>query len=261
MKSTYGDAMAQVFVHEGGYGNHPSDPGGPTNFGITINDARMYWKPTAAADDVRNMPKSVASDIYDKHYAAPMRYNDLPAGVDYTVLDYGINSGIGRSGKVLRRVCSLSDTDWHVTDEVIAAVNKRNPLDLINAINDERLRFLKSLKTWPVFGQGWERRVREVRTLSLNMARKAPVIVQNNDPVQGKGSVPTPKAIQKSIVVAGGAGSAGAIAWAYQHPGLAVAAAFGSVIVIGGVLYLVHRHHQSQQHAATPGLVPVPAAA
>lgn len=192
MQSTYHDAMTKgVFPHEGGYSNHPSDPGGPTNWGITIIDARKYWKPNATAADVRAMPKAVAEDIYAKHYAAPLRYDDLPPGVDYCVLDYGINSGISRAGKVLRRVLRLSDSDWTVTDGVLAAVAKQRPSILINAICDERLRFLKSLKTWPVFGDGWGRRVSEVRALALSFARAAetaPVVVSR--PAPGKASAP-----------------------------------------------------------------------
>ena len=53
--STYDDALRRLLVHEGGYSNHPSDPGGPTNFGITIADYRRYVKPDATAADVRAM--------------------------------------------------------------------------------------------------------------------------------------------------------------------------------------------------------------
>jgi lysozyme family protein len=105
VKQTYHDAIQGVFAHEGGYTNHPADPGGPTNWGITIYDARKYWKPDANASDVKDMPKEVAERIYQAHYAAPLCYDDLPAGVDYTVLDYGINSGIWRSAKALQRCC------------------------------------------------------------------------------------------------------------------------------------------------------------
>src|SRR5712671_4786085 len=104
MKETYEEAMARVFEDEGGYSNDRGDPGGPTNFGITLHDARMYWKSNATADDVRHMPKSVAIIIYRKHYADPLHYDDLPAGVDYAVADYGINSGIGRAARVLQKI-------------------------------------------------------------------------------------------------------------------------------------------------------------
>jgi hypothetical protein len=145
VQRTYSEAMRKgVFPHEGGYTNDKADPGGPTNWGITIIDARLYWKKDASAADVKAMPKDVAEEIYRKHYATPLRYNDLPAGVDYSIMDYGVNSGIGRAGKVLRRLVGLPDNTSAITDDVIAAVNKRDPIALVQAINAERLAFLKT---------------------------------------------------------------------------------------------------------------------
>jgi lysozyme family protein len=77
---------------------------------------------------------------------------------------YGVNSGIGRSGKVLRRTLRLPDNTSVVTDEVVAAARAIDPRTLITAICDERLHFLQSLKTWPVFCRGWSRRVAEVKS-------------------------------------------------------------------------------------------------
>jgi len=171
VKETYKEAMSKVFEDEGGYTNDAADPGGPTNWGITIHDARMYWKSNATAQDVRNMTKDVAEDIYDKHYAEPIHYNDLPPGVDYAVLDYGINSGISRSAKVLQGIVGAIQ-DGHIGPITLAAVNAKDPEYLINTIYGERLAFLKRLNTWPVFGRGWTRRVNEGKTLALSLWNK-----------------------------------------------------------------------------------------
>src|SRR6266567_4860102 len=141
---------------------------GPTNYGITIHDARMYWKPDATAYDVRNMPKSVAADIYDKHYATPIQYNSLPAGVDYAVLDYGINSGIHRSIKVLQKIVG-APVDGVIGPITLAAVNKMSPIVIINALYKERLAFLQSLHTWSTFGKGWADRCTRGQALALAM--------------------------------------------------------------------------------------------
>src|SRR5512139_3458237 len=161
--SSYEEALRRLLAHEGGYTNHPADPGGPTNFGITIHDYRKYVKPDATAADVRAMPLADAKCIYRAKYWDAQRCNELPPGVDYAVFDYGVNSGIGRSGKVLRRVLKLADTTSVVNDAVIAAARAADAKALIAAICDERLHFLKSLSTWSVFGAGWGRRVAEVR--------------------------------------------------------------------------------------------------
>ena len=99
-ETTYDEALRRLLLHEGGYTNHPSDPGGPTNFGITIYDYRKYVKPGATAADVKAMTLDEARSIYRAKYWDAQRCNELPAGVDYAVFDYGVNSGIGRSGKV-----------------------------------------------------------------------------------------------------------------------------------------------------------------
>jgi lysozyme family protein len=191
--SSYDEALARLLVHEGGYSNHPSDPGGPTNWGITIRDARAYWKQDATASDVRNLPLAVAKSIYRSKYWAALACDELPAGVDYAVFDYGVNSGIGRAAKVLQRllgVHSASKTkgrrrpssradavdaladDGTIGPRTLAAAACADAGRLIDAICDERLAFLQGLRTWPVFGNGWGRRVREVRAAALALAAR-----------------------------------------------------------------------------------------
>ena len=164
--TSYDESLRRLLMHEGGYTNHPSDPGGPTNFGITIYDYRKYVMPGATAADVRAMTLTEAKGIYRAKYWDAQRCDDLPAGVDYAVFDYGVNSGVGRSGKVLRRMLKLADNTSIVNDAVIAAARQTDARMLTAAICDERLRFLMSLKTWGVFGKGWGRRVAEVKAAS-----------------------------------------------------------------------------------------------
>lgn len=191
-KTTYDAALRQLLAHEGGYSNHPSDPGGPTNFGITLADYRRYVKRNATAADVKAMRVEEAKAIYRARYWDAQRCDDLPAGVDYAVFDYGVNSGIDRSGKVLRRLLKLPDTTSQVTGDVIAAARAADAGKLVAMICDERLRFLKSLKTWSVFGNGWGRRVAEVRTAALAMA-SSPALVTAPPPQPPPGvAAPSP---------------------------------------------------------------------
>jgi lysozyme family protein len=189
--ASFDAALARVLAHEGGYSDHPSDPGGPTKFGITIAVYRRYVKRNATAADIKAMPVEDAKAIYRSGYWDALRCDDLPAGVDYAVFDYGVNSGIARSTKALQRILGVK-ADGVLGPLTIAAVTKRNPRRLINAICDERLRFLRSLRTWPVFGKGWTRRVADVRAAALVMAERAleaapyPAVVSSSLP-EGKG--------------------------------------------------------------------------
>jgi lysozyme family protein len=261
MKADQAECIERVLVSEGGYSNHPADPGGPTNWGITLADARRYWKPGATAADVRAMPKAVAVSIYQGKYWDALNCDALAAGLDYSVFDYGVNSGIARAGKVLRRIVGITDADWQVTETVLAAIAKRDPKVIIAALDDERMTFLRSLKTWPVFGAGWGARVSAVKAASLNMAANAPRAPSS--PQQGaKGHVPSPNGA-RAVVAVGGAvvasGGAGLLGWLGAHAFDAGISAVGVIALIAAVLAVLHQVHQGKQTAPTPNTPVVPA--
>src|SRR3989440_8864070 len=154
--STYDEALRRLLVHEGGSSNPPSDPGGPTNFGITIFDYRKYVKPNATAADVRAMKVAEAKAIYRAKYWDVTRCDELPAGVDYCIFDYAVNSGTGRAPKVLQR-CLGCGASGRLDDATMSAAGKASAGTLINAICDERLRFLQSLRTLPGVCARWGR--------------------------------------------------------------------------------------------------------
>jgi lysozyme family protein len=162
MKQNYNYCLTQVLKSEGGYTNDPKDHGGPTNYGITIADYRAYINKSGTASDVKNMHLADAQSIYRTKYWNALGCDDLPSGVDYTVFDYGVNSGISRANSVYKRLALKYPNAGGTYDEA--------PVDLINAINDERLAYMKSLKTWPHFGAGWGTRVARVRADSIKLA-------------------------------------------------------------------------------------------
>lgn len=168
--SDWGPSIRDLLVSEGGYTNHPADPGGPTNWGITIHDVRAYVKADATAADVRALMKDQAKDIYKRKYWDKVQGDRLPAGVDYCVFDYAVNSGVGRAPKVLQRIVGV-EPDGVIGEATLAAVAKKDPAFIINCIMDERFIFLRHLKTWPVFGKGWGSRCVRVRRESLAMVK------------------------------------------------------------------------------------------
>lgn len=156
-KQNYDFALNGLLKDEGGYTNHPSDPGGPTNFGITLADYRKYINKNGTAEDVKNMTVLQAKSIYKKRYWDAVDADNLPSGVDYAIFDYGVNSGVGRARKINAKYANIAD-----------------PVKRINAICDERMAFLRSLRTFPVFGKGWTNRVAGVRKNSIKLATSTP---------------------------------------------------------------------------------------
>jgi len=172
MKNNYQEILEHVLDSEGGYSNDAGDAGGPTKYGITIHDVRMYIDKNATAATVRKLTLDQAKEIYRTKYWNKVSGDDLPPGVDYAVFDYGVNSGIVRAARKLQMFVGV-EQDGKIGPKTIAATNLKDPVELVAQICDERLHFLQGLNIWRIFGKGWGRRVREVKALSTQMAKRA----------------------------------------------------------------------------------------
>lgn len=173
MRSNFEAVMAEIFKHEGGYVDHPKDPGGATNMGITFAVLQEWRGEPITKADVKALTKEEARAIYRKKYWTPTRCDDMPSGVDLVMMDGSVNSGIGRGPKWVQAAVGVKQ-DGKVGPATIAAVQAANPTDTINRACDVRLAFLKGLRTWSTFGKGWEGRVAKVRKKALEMASPSP---------------------------------------------------------------------------------------
>ncbi len=187
--ATFEAVKPLLFAHEGGYVDHPDDPGGATNLGITIGTLSAWRGRRVTKDEVRRLTREEATQIYKAQYWDSVKGDDLPAGVDYCVYDYSVNSGPGRAARELQRVVGAG-VDGIVGVETLARVKDcgKTPIQIINEICDRRLAFMKRLRTWKTFGKGWSRRVSDVRLKAKSFAANAPI---TDMPVS---DVPTPKA-------------------------------------------------------------------
>jgi lysozyme family protein len=251
--SSYDAALRRLLVHEGGYGNHPCDPGGPTNFGITIADYRKYVNPRATAADVKSMRVAEAKAIYRARYWDAMRCDLLPAGLDYALFDYAVNSGTARAARVLQRLLGMAD-NGRIDDALLAAARRRDARELIVRLCDERLCFLKRLKTWPVFGAGWSRRVAEVKAAALAMAAHSSAVHDASEKTPGKAIVPAAKAARR--VTAGGIAAAGAAAAHAAHRAGARLGIIVAIVIVTAALavcgwFAWRWHRRRRQHAST----------
>ncbi|WP_448953085.1 glycoside hydrolase family 108 protein [Labrys neptuniae] len=171
MSDNLAQTIKLVFGSEGGYSNHPVDPGGATKYGITaatLGAARGLGR-KATPDEVKALTLTEAAQILDRQYAQPLRYQELPAGLDYALFDYGVNSGPAQAVKTLQRILGV-EADGVMGVKTLTTLRMHDTADLINALQDARLKFLKGLRTWPTFGKGWGIRVEHVRDGALKMA-------------------------------------------------------------------------------------------
>ncbi len=152
-----------VFGHEGGYVNNPKDPGGPTKYGITLKTLSAWRGKACTASDVRALSLPEASQILRKQYWAPIRGDDLPSGLDHALFDYAVNSGPAQAVKTLQRCLGVNADGIMGAQTLNAIASKQEPVALIDALCNQRLKFLRGLKTWWDFRKGWSCRIERVR--------------------------------------------------------------------------------------------------
>ena len=165
--------LDHVLAHEGGYVDHPRDPGGATNMGITHKTLARWRKVTPwwklAKAEVRALTRAEARDIYRALYWLPAHADEMPAGLDLAMFDFAVNSGPVRAIKTLQAILKVK-ADGVYGPLTRAAAKSRTPAELIAALCNSRIGFLQRLATFADFGKGWTRRVTTIRTAALEMA-------------------------------------------------------------------------------------------
>ena len=175
-RSNFPRCVDIILGQEGGFSNRSDDPGGATNLGITIGTLTAWRKDrgesAATVEDVRNLTRDTAAEIYRTNYWNVLRCDDLPAGVDLLTFDMGVNAGPGRAAKILQKAVGAED-DGSVGSATIAAAKVKAPLEIINQMTQGRLDFYRGLPTFATFGVGWTNRTHQVQTAATTLANEA----------------------------------------------------------------------------------------
>ena len=164
----YVTCLEMILHHEGGYVNHPKDPGGETNLGVT----KRVYEDFGGTKDMKDLVREDVEPIYKKNYWDRLKGDSLPTGLDLCVFDFGVNAGTGRSAKYLQRMIGtvadggIGPNTLKCLDEYI----EENGLeDTIRNFQSARQKYYESLSTFETFGRGWTRRVDETTEAALDM--------------------------------------------------------------------------------------------
>ena len=172
--ANYNKCLETILHHEGGYVNHPKDPGGETNLGVT---KRVYeaWvmENDLSQKDMKDLLVEDVAPIYRKNYWDRMKCDDIPAGLDLCVFDFGVNAGTGRSAKYLQTMIGTV-ADGGIGPNTLRALDAyvdANGIEgAIKNFQEARQKYYESLSTFDTFGKGWTRRNTETTELALSMA-------------------------------------------------------------------------------------------
>lgn len=175
MRDNFEASYQETLKWEGGLSNHPKDPGGLTNRGVT-QDVYDSYRDVVGEDrrSVTEITDEEVEAVYRHNYWKRINGDMLPLGVDFVVYDYAVNSGCARSVKDLQRGLGVP-VDGVVGGLTLSKLKTALPDTVIEDLCARRLRYLKSLKIWSTFGRGWARRVAGVRTTGLEMVNHAPM--------------------------------------------------------------------------------------
>lgn len=172
MAESFDHCLKIILHHEGGYVNHPKDPGGETNLGVT----KRVYEEWGGTKEMRDLTVEDVAPIYEKNYWGRLKCDKLPIGLDLCVFDFGVNAGTGRAAKYLQRMIGAS-ADGAIGPNTLSKVREFVSTEGLDAAimdyQSARQKYYESLSTFETFGRGWTRRVDETSKEAQAMT-KAP---------------------------------------------------------------------------------------
>ena len=238
MRENFNRSLDVTLAFEGGFVNHPNDPGGATNKGVTLATLRRYRK-GASVVDLKAISTDLLCRIYSEGYWDAVAGDRLAAGVDLATFDYGVNSGPAAALKSLKAVAGGPD---HLTVKRLCA---------------RRLSIYRGFRHWSSFGKGWTRRIAAIEAKGVAWAMAALPAVET-DHVREKLAEKSAEAGKTSSRQGAGAGTAGTtttatgIDAAQPDPALADQVAFWLLAGLFGAglaltAFLIWRAYVNQQ--------------
>ena len=160
MKENWIKCLEIILHHEGGYVNHPKDPGGETNLGVT----KKVYEYFGGTKDMKDLTREDVEPIYKKNYWDRVKGDQLPAGLDLCVFDFGVNAGTGRAAKFLQKIIGTT-VDGGIGPNTLKKlgeyVDEYGVENTIKRYQESRQKYYESLSTFDTFGKGWTHRVNE----------------------------------------------------------------------------------------------------
>lgn len=222
MRENFKPALKFTLRYEGGFVNHPKDPGGATNKGITLATFRRY-RPGATVAQLKAIDDATVERIYRDGYWQEARCDDLSAGVDGATFDYAVNSGPGAARKALN------------------AVVGGPAADTVKKLCARRLAVYRTFRHWKTFGKGWTARITAGEALWVRWAlakAQEPAVVAEK--LEEESAAARKKATaQKNGAGGAAAGSGGAVAADQMTTGATQADQIAGWLLAGGVVLVV----------------------
>jgi lysozyme family protein len=168
----FDELMITVFKWEGGFVNNPFDNGGPTNMGIT-HEVLAAWRGVdgVTVDEVRNLTRQEATDIFRDRYWKKIKGSSLPKPIDLIVMDGAVNHGVTNMVRIVQNAVGVSQ-DGRMSTATIAAVaaqtgSQEGLVDLAVKLAELRKERYVNHEDAVHFLNGWRNRLNDVMAVAL----------------------------------------------------------------------------------------------
>ena len=174
MKGNFDACLKEVLHHEGGFVNHPRDPGGMTNLGVTKATYEDWIGYPVTEKLMRSLTVSHVKALYKARYWDVVKCDDISMGLDLCAFDFAVNAGPARSARYIQRLVG-ANADGVIGPKTLSLlqqyVKSVGVEHTIRQFQDARVTYYKQLPTFNTFGKGWLRRVKEVELAALVQAK------------------------------------------------------------------------------------------
>jgi lysozyme family protein len=161
-------AMAFTLAEEGGFVDNPADPGGATNKGITLAMFQAYLH-GATVKDLVSITDAEVFAIYRRGYWNAVSADALPSGLDLMVFDFGVNTGPGRSVRLMQETIGV-DADGQIGPVTLARLGQMKVTGIIATLGQMQAAYYRGLDGFASFGDGWLARTTRRQAAALALA-------------------------------------------------------------------------------------------
>lgn len=176
MINNFQKSLDCILKAEGGFtddfrdpGNHLSDGrAGCTNMGVTQAAWEEYVGHKVSIADMKSLTKEQVGKFYKSKYWDRVQADALPIGLDFLATSFAINAGVGSSAKLLQK-CINAIPDGMIGPRTLQAIAGVNSKELIEKFSEAKEHYYQTLKTFPIYGEGWINRVASEKTIAIEM--------------------------------------------------------------------------------------------
>ncbi len=180
MKENLATAMRHILKFEGGYVDHPLDPGGATNKGITKATLERFRGRPVSKAEVRALGDREVAEIYRRFYWDQIHGDRLPAGLDLAVFDCAVNQGVGRAKTYLVIAAKLQRKGLTLAKLLTTLRNSDQKAILLEFMALRMRHYGLLRRLFPTFGLGWSRRLMATLAAALALQGAGPKSTRSN---------------------------------------------------------------------------------